>query len=264
MKKIIILVFAVLSVFVLTACGNNSSKKEEKYADKAFINSLATGLEKRWDLGSEFDKVKNPSDNESKDFARKAMKIELDNVSQYKNRSFENTKLQALALQYINAVKDSDKLIDGIDSFDGMKAFKENYNVRSKLLVTFKKDYGLKVGEKYKEDFDKIESNGQETLKNDEVKAKVDTLSKNIKFEEIPTEYSGTWKKYQATVENTTGVNLEYYSGEVNLLDATGVTVHNTYISAKNWKAGTKVRFEFTTDKKFVKTEITPKYNIAE
>ena len=263
MKKIISLgVILGALLLVLVACGSNVETKEET-ADKTFMTDLAKGLEKRWDLAEKFEKIKDPTSSQTEDYYNKFIDAELDSIKDYKDEKFKDTKLQSLVLQYINILKDSKEVIRDINTLDGAEKWAELYSDRTKILLQFKNNYGLKVDSKYKTTLDDLEKDGQKAAKEDEVKNKVTSMVDNIKFVYKSEPYDDTYKKYQATVENTTGVDLENFSGQVNLVDDSGVTVSSTYVSTDNWKAGSKVLFEFTTDKIFTKTVITPTYNIA-
>ena len=264
MKKLSIILFSFgILLVTLSACGGTSNNKTE-YADKAFMSDLASGLENRWKDGDEFDKIKNPSNSQTKEYYKKFIKDELDAISSYKDKKFEDSKLQALVLQYINVLNDSKKSINSFETLDGIDKWNEAYNSRTKILVQFKNDYNLKVDSKYKSYLSDLEKDGQKAVKNDEVKEKITTLVNGIVFTYKPQEYDDVYKKYEATVENTTGSDISSFNGQVNLIDSNGVTVGDTYISAQNWKSGSKVLFEFTTDKTFDKTVITPDYTLAD
>lgn len=264
MKKLTVFIFSFgILLLTLSACSNTTSNKTD-YADKLFISDLARGLENRWKDADEFEKIKDPSNSQTKEYYNKFIKDELDAISSYKDKKFKDSKLQALVLQYINVLDDSKKAIKSLDTMDGMTKWADTYNSRTKILVEFKNNYNLKVDEKYKSYLSDLEEDGQKAVKNDEVKEKITTLVNGIVFNYIPQEYDDTYKKYEATVENTTGSDISSFNGQVNLIDASGVTVGNTYISAQNWKSGSKVLFEFTTDKTFDKTVITPDYTLAD
>ncbi|QDK70193.1 FxLYD domain-containing protein [Lactococcus protaetiae] len=264
MKRLLILPITLLiSLFILASCSSPSKISTPKYADKKFITALSQGLENRWKLGDEYDKIKDPSTAQTKEYYHKFVQAELENISPLKDKKFKDSKLQALVIQYYNALEDSKKSINSLDSLDGAKAWSAAYDTRTKLLVQFKESYHLKVSKKYQSYLDNLEKDGQKAQQTDEVKTKVTAMTNAINFKYIPEQYDDTYKKYQATVENTTGVNLSSFSGQVNLINANGVTVDSTYINTDNWKAGAKVLFEFTTDKTFSKTVITPEYQVA-
>ncbi|WP_342993378.1 FxLYD domain-containing protein [Lactococcus lactis] len=264
MKKLSIFLFSFgILLLTLSACGNVKNNKNE-YSDKAFMSDLALGLENRWSDGDKLDKIKDPSTSQTKEYYNKFVNDELNAISSYKDKKFKDSKLQALAIQYINALKDSKKAINSLDTMDGMKKWSDAYNTRTKLLVELKNDYNLKVNSKYNSYLEDLEKDGQEAVKNDEVKEKITALVNGIVFKYKPEEYDDTYKKYEATVENTTGSDISNFNGQVNLVDSTGVTVGDAYVSAQNWKAGSKVLFEFTTDKTFDKTVITSDYTLAD
>ena len=92
----------------------------------------------------------------------------------------------------------------------------------------------------------------------DEIQLIVDHVS----FELVEKSYG--WKTYQATVENTTDKDFEYFSFEISLLDENGVIIKNDYASINNWGSGQKAVFEFETDVDFESMEINTMYNMKE
>nr|WP_243460922.1 FxLYD domain-containing protein [Clostridioides difficile] len=92
-------------------------------------------------------------------------------------------------------------------------------------------------------------------------KKKIDAMVKGIKFEKVKDEYD--WKTYQATVENTSDLDLQDFYLDINLIDKDGVIIETQTSTSVNgtWKKGQKVRLEFNTDKNFEKIEWTPHYS---
>ena len=80
MKKFISLTFVLCAfLLVLVACGSNT-KTKEKNADESFMSDLSKGLEKRWDIAEEFDKIKDPTSSETKKYYDKFINAELDSI----------------------------------------------------------------------------------------------------------------------------------------------------------------------------------------
>ena len=82
----------------------------------------------------------------------------------------------------------------------------------------------------------------------------VKELVESIKFEKGKEEYG--WATYEAVVENTTNIDFEYLSLEINLLDKENVTVESEYADTQNFDKGSKAKFSFMTDQKFKKIKI--------
>lgn len=95
------LLFAVLMVVSLFLC-SSAVNKAITY-DNDFINSLAKGLDKRWE-----DASSNYEDTTA--YYEKATQFELSEVGRYKERTFKDNKLKKLAIEYINVLEDSKEL----------------------------------------------------------------------------------------------------------------------------------------------------------
>lgn len=97
-KKILFAVLMVISLFLCSSAVN----KAITY-DNDFINSLAKGLDKRWE-----DASSNYEDTTA--YYEKATQFELSEVGRYKERTFKDNKLKKLAIEYINVLEDSKEL----------------------------------------------------------------------------------------------------------------------------------------------------------
>ena len=97
-KKILFAVLMVVSLFLCSSAVN----KAITY-DNDFINSLAKGLDKRWE-----DAASNYKDTTA--YYEKATQFELSEVGRYKERTFKDNKLKKLAIEYINVLEESKKL----------------------------------------------------------------------------------------------------------------------------------------------------------
>lgn len=238
-----------------------ADKAKHYYADKDFVKAVERGLEKRWDIQDAKD---NKTDTTEQ--YKKGIQAELDSVQKFKDEKFKDAKLQALALDYITQLKAE----QGIVKYYNVDIVKFNdllgpiHDQRTKDIQTLVKNYDLKVDKKYQSILDDLLTNAQEATTKDALKEKVTTMANSIKFVYTPQEYDDQWKKYTATVENTTGQDLKSFNLQINLEDAAGTTLDSTYVNANNWKAGTKVQLEFTTDKQFVKTVYTPDYDVSQ
>ena len=97
-KKLLFAVLMVVSLFLCSSAVNKSITY-----DNDFINSLAKGLEKRWE-----DVSSNYKDTTA--YYEKATQFELSEVGRYKERTFKDNKLKKLAIEYINVLEDSKEL----------------------------------------------------------------------------------------------------------------------------------------------------------
>lgn len=268
MKKIkhfVLISLSVLSLFSLVACGNQNATQSPttQYIDGAFIVDLGKALETRFEAADKLDLEADTLSN--KDYLEKlssVVDIEISALSQYKTGLFENTKLQELAISYLNALEDSKKALSNTDALMVIDQFEEAQKVRRALIVTFVNDYGLTVGEKYQSDLDDIISNAKQVAKEEETKQAIESVLLNLTFEEVENSYG--YKTYRAVLENTSGSDLEYVNYSIDLLDASGVVIEQTFASLSNVTQGKKYNVDFSTNADFEKYELTVEYTIKE
>lgn len=273
MKKLISVLLCSLTMFLLMGCGDKTTstatdKTKEQYADKDFMNSLSKGLEARWDLNDKDDQsqkssgkqIQNGSEEQRKAFISYA-DAELSEIDKYKNEKFEDSKLQEKAIKYINLINDQKASCDYItaDYKKFGQIYSKSYNERSQLLIDFVNNYGLTASEKHSQILKDLVIKGQEVTKVEDSKNAVKTMTDAIKFEKVDS--SSSWKKYQAVVENTSGIDFSYYDLSINLLDKDGVIVETEHANVANWGKGQKAKFEFSSNKEFTSTSIVADYN---
>ncbi|MCC0697650.1 FxLYD domain-containing protein [Clostridioides sp. ES-S-0048-02] len=258
-KKVLSLFMIILLSISVVACSSGGDAKDEsKGKDKQFIEELGKELKQRWAVAS---KDENGTSNLKEDEAlEKLIKIELDALSKYKDAEFDSPELGKLAKDYIKAVEDSKDSLKyySNDTVKFSELWEKSYNERSTILLTLVDKFGLQVDEK---EFKVLKDNAQVVNEKNASKEKVDAMVKGIKFEKVKDEYD--WKTYQATVENTSDLDLQDFYLDINLVDKESVVIDTQTTSGINgtWKKGQKVRLEFTTDKEFEKIEWIPHYS---
>ncbi|KPI51588.1 hypothetical protein C4097_10640 [Clostridioides difficile] len=258
-KKILsLLTVMLLSVFMVACSSGGETKDESKGKDKQFIEDLGKGLKERWALASKDEAgTLNLKENEAYE---KFVKVEMDAVSKYKDAEFDSPELGKLAKDYIKALEDSKESIKyySKDELKFLELWEKPYNERSTILLTLVDKFGLKVDEK---EFKVLKDNAQIVNEENASKEKIDAMVKGIKFEKVKDEYD--WKTYQATVENTSDLDLQDFYLDINLIDKDGVIIDTQTSTSINgtWEKGQKVRLEFDTDKDFEKIEWTPHYS---
>lgn len=271
-KRIVVigLLLMLVSASVI-GCGGkeeNSAKKEEKEAtaDETFMKDLAKALEARWALSDKYesmDKYANAEmgSEEHKELFEKYVSAELDILEKYQTEKFEDSKLQEKAIQYINLLKQQKEACDYItvnyEKYDEL--WYDAYNKRTQIIVEFVNDYKLEVSDKYEDTLKEFTLNAQQVNEENEKEDKVQALIGSIEFTLAEDDGYG-WKTYNAVVENTTDMNFSYFGLDINLLDQDDVILETTYANVSNWNSGQKVKFEFTTEKEFVATQISGEY----
>ena len=276
MKRVVIsiLISALISSCLITGCSGTTPTTNDSatggtteaapvYADESFIADLSSGLMKRWDKSDELDKkIADGSvtmgSSEYKQGLTDCVNAELEMINKYRNESFEDGKLQELAVSYINAVNDQMKALEDFNTAVYDSEWQAAYDKRSKLLVTLISDYNLTVDEAHQDQLQQFKSYGNQVQQAEDNQGKVDELINSFDFEETNNDYG--YKTYTAIVENTTGIDFESFSVNINLLDEDGILVETAYATFKNWSSGVKAKFEFSTDKDFNSTEVHAEY----
>jgi hypothetical protein len=267
MKKIIkpsLALLISLAVTFVVGCSNTknvSNDKKEKSVDSSFIDDLEKALEKRWDFIDDVEKEKVEVEDDIK-YIEKLLSYEKE-LYKYIDEDFNDQKLKAVAEDYLSGLKDQEESIKyyNVDFIKHDELWNKGYNERSISLLTLVEEYGLNVSE---EQFQDLKTNAQLVNEQNAIQEKVDEMVRNITFNKVKTEYD--WTTYSATLENTSGVDLEGFSIEINLLDANGVIIGTESSYHDNtWKPGQKVLFEFETDiTGFEKMEWEAEYYIPE
>lgn len=256
--KILTCLIICFSIALLSACSISKKTTEEKtkYCDKAFLDDLKKGLQARWDIPLEEDE----SNDEYYSNLKLCVKTELDYLSQYTSKTFEDSKLQEKAISYVNALNDSLSAMNYYynDVLKYNELWSDAYNKRCRLISDFVNDYQFTVDDKYKSTLEELIDNSiavkeQETLKN-----AVGEMLGNVNFKLESDSYG--WKTYSAIIENTTGSDLGDFSISINLLDKDGVIVSSDYDFISNFSKGKKAKIEFSTDKEFESTELVGSY----
>lgn len=251
----------VLGLFslLLLGCQNANSAT----VDEQFMKSLATGLEERWSISTNPDNQKFVNGStEHRELDKKLVDAELGELSQYRDKEFQNAALQALALEYIGLLdiqKDSlQYVVTDLNKYNEM--WFSAFNKRSQLIKQFVNNYDLKVSEKYKETLNDVLLNSDKVTADEQETAAVQAILRSTQF--VVIDDSSSWKKYQATVVNTSGSDFTNFSLTINLMDGSGAILGTTHASVANWSNGQKANFEFTTDKQFASTNLVANYAV--
>lgn len=268
-KKIFLLTLATCALtFSLCACGGNSgnnadtpeaTETTEYFADNDFMTDLSKSLERRWNDTADENTI-GLSDSEYKSMLDSVTQAEIDALSKYQSEKFENSLLQENVIAYLNNLKEHQAALEyyTADYVKFMEDWEAAYDKRVKLIQTFANDFGLTVSEQYQSTLDDILTNAKLVQKEEAADEAIQKWINSFEFEMVSDEYD--WKTYQCITENSTGVDFDYVSLSINLIDKDGVVIESTYSSMGNIKNGAKVKFEFMTDADFESYEVTADY----
>ena len=255
MKKKILLLFAVFCLAVSIA-GCSSSKDD--YCDKDFLSAMSKGLNDRWKDTSGDDVV--PGTDEQKEAFSKIVSNELNNIKDYKDKKFEDSKLQELAIKYINILQDQKDALDYVtvnyEKYEDL--WDTAYDERSKLIVEINKKYNLDIDKENEDILKEMETNSKEVKDKENIENSISDMIKNAELKLVSSEYG--YKDYEVILENKTSVKFSSFVLDVKLKDNDGIIVDTLVDFEDNWEPGTKVKFTFNTDQDFKSYEFVTSY----
>ena len=255
MKKKILLLFAVFCLAVSIA-GCSSSKDD--YCDKDFLSAMSKGLNDRWKDTSGDDVV--PGTDEQKEAFSKIVSNELNNIKDYKDKKFEDSKLQELAIKYINILQDQKDALDYVtvnyEKYEDL--WDTAYDERSKLIVEINKKYNLDIDKENEDILKEMETNSKEVKDKENIENSISDMIKNEEIKLLSSEYG--YKDYEVILENKTSVKFSSFELDVKLKDNDGIIVDTLVDFEDNWEPGTKVKFTFNTDQDFKSYEFVTSY----
>ena len=233
-------VLAMLMV-VSAACGQAKQDEGPDYADDEAMSVIANGYEKRSDEISRQEAA--GEDTKTSANLKKAIQTEIDADKDLKSRQFKDSKMQETVISYLNSLDDQLDVVKthSMNDLDFYEAWNKVYDQRSILLKTMVDKYGLKVGDKYKDDFEDLLANGTSATKQSEADETIKSLVENATFEKTSDGYGNF--TYTAVIENTSKLTFTNVSLTLDLIDAQGVK-QEAYANANSWALGEKVKFE--------------------
>lgn len=246
----------VVLVFALVGCGGSGpSSSASEYVDQQFIADIGKALEARWAITDVSSSSSSSSDDEEREARGKAVDAELAVLGDYTSAKFEDSALQEKAIKYVNCLKDQKAALEyySADYSKYREDWSKAYDARTQLLKDFVDNYGLTVSEKHADILKDLLTNAKLVTEKEDQQAAVDAICASMHFESAGDEFG---HEYTAVVENTAGVDFEYFSINVNLLDADGVVIESTGDSVNNWEKGQKVKFSIYASEPFASTSV--------
>ena len=217
-----------LDKFVELGDYKDSAKMVEKCeyelsVDGQFMRSLSKGLMARW---AESDaQAEQGFIGEDPDLYSKYCEIELEQVKDFANQTFDNSELEADAKQYIeylNQAQEATKFYT-VDYATFSTQWADIYANRTILLKKFVDDYGLVVKEEYQDTLDDLLVDASAAQEQIDIKESIQKMTEQFKIETTEDEWG--YKTYKISMKNTTDRTFEYFSAEINLYDKNQVIV---------------------------------------
>lgn len=241
-----LLVLLICSLGFISACSQNATNLDKpKYVDGKAMNVIATGFEKRSDI---IESNANDDDPHSTKNIQEAIEAEIKNDEELKNARFKDSKMQQDVITYLNLLDDQLKVTEDYSqsSADYYEEWNKVYDKRSAQLKKLVDNYGLEVGEKYKDDFNDLIKNGKSVAEKTRYEDAINSLIQGANFEKSDDGY-GLYT-YTAVVENTSGISFSNVSLTLALYDADDIKAEEIYADTSSWAPGEKVKFEAMSD----------------
>ena len=239
LKTIVIAMVAMMTTFALFGC----SASENKSTDEQFVEAVGKGLEARWAI------TDSTEERLTTELMNQAINKERDAVKEFYEADFENEELGENARAYIDILEETKG--EDYNSSSGLERWSRNRNMRCAALYNINGIKEIPVSQNKQSNLDELLNDGKTAA------AALDLMEKADFVKQEP-EYSGqSYIEYKAIVENSSDVNFSSFTYQINLVDQDGVVVESITASTSDWAAGTKHAFEFMTDKKFEKIELS-------
>ena len=269
-KKLLILLSALLVLLLLVGCGNQEGSEkpqepeEPQYADETFMEDLAQGLMDRWDAANSENAPVDGYSEEYKEHLISLIDLELAKVADYRSAQFEDRNLQEAAISYINILEDTKEaaMLLTADYEEYLKQWEPLYDERAKAIAAFANDFGLTVDEAHQTDLSEFVIKAKQVEEDEAVKESFDNMIAALDFQLSEDSYG--LKTYTATLVNNIGVDFDYISLEINLMDEAGTIIEQTYAGTNTLADGQSIILDFMTDKNFASYEINADYILAE
>lgn len=206
-----------------------------------FILDFAQGLMERWSVSN--------SDNSIESY-RKCVDIELEHLSKYKNKTFEDETFNSKVHEYLEALDIQSKALDYVktDYSKYSSDWDKGYKQRTVLVSYFLSNYDVPIEEKYADTKAEFIASASAVSAQTELDNQIDAMIHENTFTKIKDSYG--WQEYNIQVENKTDETFSSFQLVVNCLDADGNILDQTYTNSINtFEPGQKATFEFSTDK---------------
>lgn len=234
----------LMALIFSTGCQSGPQSEEPSYADEAFLVDLGKGLDRRWDLSDQLEE-NNPGGAVTAEQLEELVQAELDSIEKYAGEKFEDTKLQELAISYINALKDTQNASDAYASQTDISSYQKwqtVYNNRAMILKDILDNYDVQTSEKHDATRSQLLSSGTIAQETADVEAALQVIADSIQF----TFSDDGWGNItgSATATNNSGISFVTAQFDVQLYDENGVRLETTYANVDNWNDGETVNLD--------------------
>jgi len=242
MKKIFSLFFALLMVFSIVGCSNQSEKAEEKLSpDDVFIEEFSKAINKRW---TEQDKmVETEADEKYYEKNIEILEEELETIEK-SLANVEDKELKELGNQYVEGAKLQIEMFKTNDWELEWEYSEKSERLRKPALIKLVEEYNVKIDEEHQQTYKDFKAQAAVINKENEANSYAEKLVQEIVFEKTTDKYGDLM--YTAIIENTSDFEFKSLNYDVQFKDSDGIVVNNDYIYLENFAPGVKQKVELT------------------
>ncbi|HJF64668.1 MAG TPA: FxLYD domain-containing protein [Slackia equolifaciens] len=254
----LLVAFAIAAIAVfLSGCAQQQPEEGPDYADDEVMAAIASGLEDRFALA---DKYEESGAAQTVDELIEVTQVEIDAIAPFRERQFEDPKLQEAVLSYANLLDEMKVAAESgaIDDWEFIEEWDKLYGERSTTIKEFVDTWGLSVDSAYESDLDGLLRNATSVEEDAQEKEAVDQLVSSMEFAVEDDGYGSFY--YTATVENDSGLDFGDFSVVLALYDEDGVKVEEAYAGTSSWAQGEKVKFETIAQTKASEIKVSVSY----
>lgn len=234
--------------------------------DGQFLKALKIGLQNRWDLTNNQITVEVmglPVNTSTVDDYKKFVQQELDQISIYEKKEFNDEGLGRCAKEYIAALHLQEKALayKAIDSDRYDTEWGEGLNKRSKLLKELVSKYNFTVDDEYLSNLNEMVLRGEVNKEHENLELQI---QKMINVDYTLSSGGKSSKTYEMVIENTSVVNFSSFHVNVKLVNDEGVVVETVKTNTvKDFISGQKAIFSFKAEREFSSIIPSADYSIA-
>ena len=154
----------------------------------------------------------------------------------------ENKELKELGNQYVEGAKFQIEMFKTSDWELQLEYSEKSEKLRKPALIKLVDEYNVIVEEEFQQTYKDFKEQATVINKENNANSFAEKFAHEIVFEKTTDEYGD--HMYTAIVENTSDIEFESLSYDVQYKDSDGIVVGNDYINLENFTPGTKHKVE--------------------
>ena len=224
----------------LLGCSDQTEKTEEVVnPDEVFIDEFSKAINNRW---AEQDKIDETiSEKEYAEINVEILEKELETIEKYL-ADVEDKELKELGTQYVEGAEFQIEMFKTNDLDLQYDYYEQSEKLRKPALIKLVDEYNVTIEEAFQQHYKDFKEIATVIDVENEANEFAEKLIQDIVFEKTTDEYGDLI--YTAIVENTSEIEFDTISYDVQFLDDEGIVIENDFIYLENFMPGTKHKVE--------------------